>query len=85
MSNPPLNPPRSPWWIRGLLNLPDGFERLMPWANRWMLFCIVLLLIGMAIPLIVTPLEVWQQGVVALVLILFSMVIVHYEQDDRSI
>ena len=80
MANPPLTPPRSPWWIRGLLNLPDGFERLMPWANRWMLFAIVLLLIALAIPLIVTPLAVWQQGVVALVLILFSMVIVHYEQ-----
>ena len=80
MTSPPLTPPRSPWWIRGLLSLPDGFDRLMPWANRWVLFWLVLLLIGMAIPLIVTPLEVWQQGLVALVLILFSMVIVHHEQ-----
>jgi cellulose synthase (UDP-forming) len=71
---------RQSWFIRWLAALPSGLERIIPWANRRLLFLLVMLTLVLSIPLIVTPLQLWQQMIVAVGLILVSMLIVRLEQ-----
>ncbi len=70
---------RPPWLIRRLEALPNGLERLLPWADKRYLFWLVILLLVMSIPLIVTPLQLWQQLVLAVGLILFSTLVLRFE------
>lgn len=72
--------PRQAWLTRFLGWLPTGLERLLPWANKRFLFLAVVLMLVLSIPFIVTPLELWQQMIIAFGLILFSSLIVRYEQ-----
>ena len=45
----------------------------------------ILLLLLLSVPLIVTPIEVWQQGLVAVFLVLLGQLIIHAEfQEDSS-
>ncbi len=72
--------PRPDRLSRWLMALPQGLERMMPWANRRLLFLLLLLLMALSIPLIVTPLELWQQFVLATGLVLFSSLVVQFER-----
>ena len=74
--------PRPAWFTRWLMALPDGVERLLPWANKRSLFLLVMLMLVLSIPFIVTPLELWQQLVVAVGLILCSWLIIRFEQNQ---
>ncbi|MBW4468563.1 MAG: UDP-forming cellulose synthase catalytic subunit [Pegethrix bostrychoides GSE-TBD4-15B] len=74
--------PRPARLTRWLMALPQGLERLMPWANKRALFLLVMLMLALSIPFIVTPLELWQQMVVAFGLILFSSLVVRFEQQQ---
>ncbi|MBD2088423.1 UDP-forming cellulose synthase catalytic subunit [Microcoleus sp. FACHB-1515] len=67
-----------------LLNLPARFEQRMPNAGKWPLFCLVVLLLALSIPLIVTPLTVWQQTIVAVILILLGWFTVQVEQRQTQ-
>ncbi|HEY9639543.1 MAG TPA: UDP-forming cellulose synthase catalytic subunit [Coleofasciculaceae cyanobacterium] len=76
---------RPSWVARCFFNLPSQFEQLFPWAGKWQLFWIVLLLILLSVPLIITPLTVWQQGIVGLVLIIIGSLIVRSEQHHSNV
>lgn len=82
MSQAPVEPVSSqqPWIARWLLRLPDWFDRFFPKARSTQLFWLVIGLMVLSAPLIVTPLKIWQQGVVAVFLILLGWTVVKLEQ-----
>jgi cellulose synthase (UDP-forming) len=56
----------------------------MPWAGKWHLFWLVILLLVLSVPLVITPLELPQQWLLAGILIGLSWLIVQSEQrQDR--
>jgi len=83
---PQIQPrPQQPRWIAWLLHLPDWFESIMPWAGKWHLFWLVILLLVLAVPLVITPLNLPQQWLLAGILIGLSWLIVRSEQrQDRQ-
>jgi cellulose synthase (UDP-forming) len=64
--------------------IPNWFDRHLSRFGRRPLLGLIALLLVLSVPLIVTPLEIWQQGLVAVVLIAISWLIVQVEhsQDD---
>jgi cellulose synthase (UDP-forming) len=66
--------------------LPRFFDRALARLGWNQLKLIALLLLLLSVPLIVTPLKVWQQGLVALFLIVVgqSIVQIESEQSDRK-
>lgn len=73
--------PYQPSWItRWFISLPDRTEQLLPYAGKWQLFWIVILLLLLSVPLIITPLSIWQQGIVGLILMIIGWQIVRWEQ-----
>jgi cellulose synthase (UDP-forming) len=80
--NPRGRSPLTQW----LLNLPAWFERTLPRMGKWQLFWLVILLLVVSIPLIVAPLRIWQQAVVAGVLMGLGWLIVRleYRQSQRQ-
>jgi cellulose synthase (UDP-forming) len=72
--------PQQPRLIAWLLGLPSWFESLMPWAGKWHLFWLVILLLVLSVPLIITPLSLPQQLLLAGILIGLSWLIVKSEQ-----
>ncbi|NEQ25689.1 MAG: hypothetical protein F6K28_42855 [Microcoleus sp. SIO2G3] len=76
---------RRPSGLAGwLLNLPARFERMFPRAGKWALFALVILLLLLSIPLIVTPLTVWQQTIVAVMLIAIGWFTVRLEHQQTQ-
>jgi cellulose synthase (UDP-forming) len=73
--------------IRWLQALPNGLERLLPWASRRYLFWLVMLMLVLSIPFIVTPLQLWQQSIVAIGLILVSTLVLQFDhrQPHRQV
>jgi cellulose synthase (UDP-forming) len=71
-----VRPPRLISW---LLYLPNAFDRWMP-RGRDSLFLLIMVLLGLSWPLIITPIEVWQQAVVAVVLVALGWFVVRLEQ-----
>lgn len=66
--------------------LPVFFERMLPGIGIRPLKALVLLLLVLSVPLIVTPLKVWQQGIVAVLLIAIGQLVVNaeYQQSDKQ-
>jgi cellulose synthase (UDP-forming) len=89
MSSPPLKTPRrqsdrrrlSSW----LIDLtPRFFDRALEKVGVKQFKWLVILLLALSLPLIITPLEVWQQGVVAVFLLLFGKLIIQIEESESS-
>ncbi|NET49243.1 MAG: UDP-forming cellulose synthase catalytic subunit [Merismopedia sp. SIO2A8] len=76
----PFRRKRQSWFIKGLMQLPLWFDRLLPKTWRRSLFFLILLLLLFSLPLIVTPVTVWQQAIISAVLIAIGFVVVHLEQ-----
>ncbi|MGK7915685.1 MAG: hypothetical protein AB4038_09080, partial [Prochloraceae cyanobacterium] len=69
------------WPIYFLPNFFEGVVRLIGNGSlRWL----VLLILSLSIPLIIAPLEIWQQGVAALVLIAIGWLSVKFEQNQKD-
>ncbi|MGF1513131.1 MAG: UDP-forming cellulose synthase catalytic subunit [Elainellaceae cyanobacterium] len=77
--------PRQLWLTRGLVNLPDWFDALLPRRSQWPLAILILLTLLISVPLIMTPLTVWQQGAVAATFIAlgWGLVVLEQRQPDR--
>jgi cellulose synthase (UDP-forming) len=71
---------------RWLLNLPSSFERFLPGNGKWQVFWAIVLLLVLSIPLIITPLKIWQQGLVAVMMIGigWSAVTIEQRQTQRQ-
>jgi cellulose synthase (UDP-forming) len=72
------------WLTRCLTALPNGLERLLPWAGKRFLFWLVIALLVLSVPFIITPLQLWQQMIIAGVLISISAIVVHFEQHQPN-
>ncbi len=85
-SIPPVSPPaqRQSWLIERLLSLPLKLERGLGRAGKGQLFGLVILLLVLSVPLIITPLQIWQQGVIAVTLILLGWQLVRLEQRQNQ-
>jgi cellulose synthase (UDP-forming) len=66
--------------------LPQFFDRALFRLGIQPLKWLVLLLLLLSVPLIVTPLKIWQQGVVAVLLIAISQIVIktEYQQSDKK-
>ncbi|MCY7274908.1 MAG: UDP-forming cellulose synthase catalytic subunit [Phormidesmis sp. CAN_BIN44] len=89
MTNPTsdLEPKRSSPKSVGLIAriaelVPNFFDLTLQAAGRTQLLWLMILLLFLSIPLIVTPLEVWQQGLVAVFLIGIGWLVVSLEQKQ---
>src|SRR4028118_2354340 len=79
----PTRPSVTSWLIEFL---PQFFDRALAWAGSRQLKWIVLLLLLLSVPLIITPLKIWQQAIVALILIAIGQIVVRieYKQSDQT-
>ncbi len=71
-------------WLVDLL--PQVFDRALARLGIQPLKWLVLVLLLLSVPLIITPLKIWQQGVVALLLIVVGQILVktEYQQSDKK-
>jgi cellulose synthase (UDP-forming) len=80
----PGRPRRQSRLGRFLLRVPHWFERALPQAGKWQLFWLVILLLVLSAPLVVTPLKIWQQTLVAILLIAIGWYVVQLEQRQTQ-
>lgn len=64
--------------------LPNFFNRILRKASRNQLRSLIFLLLFLSIPVIITPLDIWQQGVMAAFLVLLGLLIVKVEKKQSS-
>jgi cellulose synthase (UDP-forming) len=67
-----------------LLALPLWFDRLMPTVGKWPLFWLTVALLCLSLPLIITPIKIWQQAVVAGILIAIGWLVVTLESRQTN-
>ncbi len=79
---PPGHRPRISNWFVNIV--PKFFDRTLDRVGIKQFKWIVLLLLVISIPLIITPLEVWQQGAIAVFLLLLGQIIVRAEEQESS-
>jgi cellulose synthase (UDP-forming) len=90
MSSSSFRPPRLPGDRRRKIttflvdSIPGFFERALAPIGIKGLKWVVLLLLLLSLPLIITPLAIWQQGVVAVFLLLLGQFIVRVEEQETS-
>ncbi|BAU12084.1 cellulose synthase catalytic subunit [Leptolyngbya sp. NIES-3755] len=64
--------------------IPNFFDRVLNWSGRTQLFFIITVLLFFSVPLIITPLTVWQQGIVAVSLIAIGWAISVVERKHAT-
>jgi cellulose synthase (UDP-forming) len=69
-------------WIADLI--PNFFDRTLRWTGRTQLIWLMILLLLLSTPLIITPLEVWQQGLVAVLLVGMGWLVATIEQKQPT-
>ncbi len=63
---------------------PRFFDRTLQKVGVKQFKWLILLLLVLSVPLIVTPIEVWQQGLVAVFLVLLGQLVIHAEFQEDS-
>ncbi len=89
MATSNLEPRRSPTkgqrvviWLAELV--PNFFDRILKWSGKTQLILMMTVLLVLSVPLIVTPLEIWQQGVVAVLLLAIGWAVATIEQKHAT-
>ncbi len=82
-TQPPINS-RQSWITRALASLPHWLDTLLPSRSQGLLIVLVLLTLLVSVPLIVTPLKVWQQGIVAVTFVALGWGLVTLEQRQAN-
>jgi cellulose synthase (UDP-forming) len=80
-------PPRRSSAIAWLVELlPRFFDRVLARMGFRQLQWLILLMLLLSVPLVITPLEIWQQAIVAVLLVILGQVVVRIEsqQSDES-
>jgi cellulose synthase (UDP-forming) len=87
MSSSSNSPPRGRFNLsRWLIDItPRFFDRALENVGVKQFKWLVLLLLLLSIPLIITPLRVWQQAVIALFLVILGQWVMHAEDQESSI
>jgi cellulose synthase (UDP-forming) len=82
----PLRLPLSQEWLATWLvdRLPNRFDQLLNQITRRQLRWLVFILLFLTVPLIITPLKIWQQGVVAAILIAIGWLVVRVEKQQTQ-
>jgi cellulose synthase (UDP-forming) len=82
----PKQKPKSEKLQSWLVNrLPAAFDRALEKVGQRSLLFLIGVVLLFSLPLIVTPLEIWQQGAVAVILIAIGWLVVHIEhRQDNS-
>lgn len=80
----PTPPATSGLLTRGLFSLPTWLERLLPERSQWLPVLLILFVLLASVPVIVTPVKVWQQGAVAAGFIALGWGLVALEERQRS-
>ncbi|HEY9646775.1 MAG TPA: UDP-forming cellulose synthase catalytic subunit [Chroococcidiopsis sp.] len=79
----PGRPRRQSFVGRFLLGIPEWCDRIFPQeVGKWPLFSLVVLLLVLSAPLVVTPLKIWQQTIVAVFLMALGWFVVELEQKQ---
>jgi cellulose synthase (UDP-forming) len=77
--------PRREHVTQGLVDLlPHFFDRTLSRATQPQLKLLIFVLLFMSVPLIITPLKIWQQGVVAVLLAIMGWLVVEVEKTQTS-
>ncbi len=79
----PVSRRRLSTWLIDLT--PRFFDRVLQNVSIKQFKWIVLLLLLFSVPLIITPLKVWQQGVVAVFVLLLGQLVVRAEEEESSL
>jgi cellulose synthase (UDP-forming) len=69
------------WFTEGLPNL---FDRTLENAPSPVLRVLIFLILFLSVPLIITPLEIWQQGAIALLFIIIGLLVVQIENQQQN-
>ncbi|MBE9013721.1 UDP-forming cellulose synthase catalytic subunit [Pseudanabaenaceae cyanobacterium LEGE 13415] len=64
--------------------IPNFFDRVLNWSDRTQLFFIITVLLFFSVPLIITPLAIWQQGIVAVMLLTLGWVVSVVERKHAT-
>lgn len=64
--------------------VPSWFDRALQSLNRRQLWLLALVILLLSLPLVTTPLKIWQQGVIAALLIFMGWLIVRIEQQRNN-
>jgi cellulose synthase (UDP-forming) len=84
-TNPLWLPLSQEWFATWLIDrLPSRFDQLFDRITRRQLRWLALFLLLLTVPLIITPLKIWQQGVVAVVLIAIGWLVVRVEKQQTE-
>jgi cellulose synthase (UDP-forming) len=79
---PPRQRPKLGSWLIDLT--PRFFDRTLKKAGIKQLKLISLLLVVFSIPLIITPVEIWQQGLVAVFLVVLGQLVIKAEDKESA-
>lgn len=74
------NRQRTIHWL--VQRLPHFFDRTLAHFNRRQLLLLITLVALVSVPLVITPLEIWQQGIVAGVLIAIGWIVLRVDQNQ---
>ncbi|MEO0405953.1 MAG: UDP-forming cellulose synthase catalytic subunit [Cyanobacteria bacterium P01_A01_bin.135] len=69
---------------RGLMNLPGWLDSLLPRQSTGLSVALVILVLLLSIPFIVTPIAVWQQGLIAVGSVALGWGLIALEERQRS-
>ncbi|KAM3089712.1 UDP-forming cellulose synthase catalytic subunit [Phormidesmis sp. 146-35] len=67
-------------WLADLI--PNFFDRTLSWVGRSQLIWLMVVLLVLSVPLIITPLTVLQQGIVAVILVAIGWLVATLEQKQ---
>lgn len=77
--------PKGSQFVQWLVDLlPGFFDRSLQKVGSSQLGWLIFLLMFLSVPLIITPLEIWQQGVVAALLVAIGWLVVEVEKKQNS-
>lgn len=81
-SNSPGRSQQIAQWLVDLL--PNFFDRALHKQGSFQLGWLIFLLLLLSVPLIITPLEIWQQGVVAALLVAIGFLVVQVDKKQTN-
>lgn len=81
----PFSLPQRQWFTAWIVDrLPNGFDLVFHWLNRWQLLMILGALLVLITPLIVVRPNLWQQGMILVVLVAIGRLLLSLEENQTE-